>query len=261
MSTIAMQALRALVQQLRISLQFLTVLPLGGKADIMPQDLAKTMALFPIAGLIQGTLVSLCYWPLSYIMPDSIMAGIVLTFIVILSGALHLDGLSDMMDGLGSRKDKEKTLLVMKDSRIGVFGAISLILLLLLKFELFQYYLILPMTSPSFPALLITMLTASKWSQVLLATLMTAVRPDEGLGQMVNFVGMKELTIASCLTIAIAFLAIGMASFIALAAVVGLVLLSSVFWNWKLGGINGDIIGGTSEVAELVVLISLIWFV
>lgn len=261
MSATIMQTMKTLIRDLRIALQFLTILPMGEKGEMMPQDLARTMAFFPVAGLIQGILISLCYWPLSYILPDSILAAMVLLLIVVSSGALHLDGLSDMMDGLGSRKDKEKTLLVMKDSRIGVFGAISLILLLLLKFELFKYYIGLPMTSPSFPSLLITMFAAAKWAQVMLATLMTAVKPGEGLGQMVNYVGMRELTIASCLSIAIAFFTVGMASFIALASVVGLVLLSSALWNWKLGGINGDIIGGTSEVAELVVLLSLIWFV
>ena len=106
----------------------------------MPTALARSMFWFPWVGALLG----LIYWGawagLTKILPFPAAAGVLLALTVWVTGGLHLDGLADTADGLGGGHTPADALRIMKDSRVGTFGVISLILALVLKFSLFLSY-------------------------------------------------------------------------------------------------------------------------
>lgn len=118
---------------LRLALQFLTRLPVPGVSDFSARDLARSAAWFPFVGLVVGALVGLLAFTLVHRSPA--LAGIVgVVAWVWMTGALHLDGLADLVDALGaSHRDPERFFAVLADPHIGTFGVISIVLTLMLK--------------------------------------------------------------------------------------------------------------------------------
>lgn len=125
------------MQQLRLfltALQFFTRIPVPRWVGHTAAQLNQAARYFPLVGVLVGTFAGLVLWlaaqalPLNVALVLSIMAGIWLT------GAFHEDGLSDYADGMGGGYTREKILAIMKDSRVGAYGVIALVLVLLLKY-------------------------------------------------------------------------------------------------------------------------------
>jgi adenosylcobinamide-GDP ribazoletransferase len=106
------------------AVEFLTILPLGKPATFDPK---RMIPFFPIVGMILGTLLSIFDRALSSMWPEPVVAVLDVVFLVLLTGALHVDGLGDTADGLFSHRSREKTLAIMRDSRIGVMGLVAII--------------------------------------------------------------------------------------------------------------------------------------
>ena len=121
-----------------VALQFLTILPTPAFKTFSAKDEEKAVYWYPVVGAIVGSIVVaiflLCYW-----LTNEIMLSVLLAILanILITGALHIDGLADSADALLSSKSERKAkLLIMKDSRIGTMGALVLIFYLLLKWEL-----------------------------------------------------------------------------------------------------------------------------
>lgn len=106
------------------AIQFLTILPLGKPGIFVPKGM---VAFFPVVGIILGILVSIFDQAAIRLWPEPVAALLDVIFLVVLTGAFHLDGLGDTADGLYGNKPKEKALAIMKDSRIGVMGLVAII--------------------------------------------------------------------------------------------------------------------------------------
>ncbi|EKT4485324.1 adenosylcobinamide-GDP ribazoletransferase [Pseudomonas putida] len=117
-----------------IALQFLSSLPVSLPGMPAPRELGRSLLFYPLVGLLFGLLL----WLASLMLqgtPAPLHAALLLTFWVLLSGALHLDGLADSADAwLGGFGDRERTLQIMKDPRSGPIAVVTLVLVLLLKF-------------------------------------------------------------------------------------------------------------------------------
>lgn len=117
-----------------IALQFLSSLPVRLPGMPAPRDMGRSLLCYPLVGLLFGLLL----WMASHLMsgtPAPLHAALLLTLWVLLSGALHLDGLADSADAwLGGFGDRERTLRIMKDPRSGPIAVVTLVLVLLLKF-------------------------------------------------------------------------------------------------------------------------------
>ncbi|MDZ5741565.1 adenosylcobinamide-GDP ribazoletransferase [Pseudomonas asiatica] len=117
-----------------IALQFLSSLPVSLPGMPAPREVGRSLLCYPLVGLLFGLLL----WLASYLLqgtPAPLHAVLLLTLWVLLSGALHLDGLADSADAwLGGFGDRERTLLIMKDPRSGPIAVVTLVLVLLLKF-------------------------------------------------------------------------------------------------------------------------------
>lgn len=193
-------------------------------------------------GLIAGVIGSLLYW---FGAPSGIAAIAALGTLTILTGGMHEDGLADCADGFGGAHDKTHRLEIMKDSRIGAFGAIALILFLLGRYGSLEALL-----NTSFIPALIAAGAASRLPMVLAMYGMPNAR-DKGLSASVGKPPETSLSIAIVLTLLICFLFIGWSGIfvfgwaIIAAVIMGLLAMRSI------GGQTGDVLGAMQQWAEL----------
>ena len=119
-----------------VALQFLTLIPVRLKKGYKSEDLANSTLFFPSVGLIIGSLLFIIYLIFNSYFPPEITSVFILGGWVYLTGALHLDGLADTIDGLGGGKDREEILSIMKDTHTGAKGVAAVVVLMLIKFFL-----------------------------------------------------------------------------------------------------------------------------
>ena len=140
-----MMFLTRFVRHYLLSLQFFTRIPVTGRlaewVGFSPAMLRASAGHFPGVGWLVGGLLAGLSWLLLILLPDSVMTPLVVAAFgtaagVLLTGAFHEDGLADVADGLGGSLDRERALIIMKDSRVGAFGAIAVGLALLVKVAL-----------------------------------------------------------------------------------------------------------------------------
>ncbi len=122
-----------MINGLILALQFLTRIPINKAIDFNHENIRRSTYFFPYIGALLGAIAALSYYVLLPLNAD-IASFVTVLMIIVLTGGLHLDGLSDTADGFYSARDKEKMLVIMKDSRIGAFGVISLVLIILFKY-------------------------------------------------------------------------------------------------------------------------------
>ena len=236
------------------ALSFLTILPLGQISLSEEKELARSMAFFPLAGLVIGLLLAIGYYLLSLILPKSVTLWLTIGLLALLTRGLHLDGFADTMDGLASAGSKERILEVMRDSHIGAFGVIGLILLIGGK-----YFALDQIANPSIHYSLILMAVMGRNAMVLVCYRSPYARSEGGLAKpFVENLSAREVLISSALTFGIAFLLMGVKG-IAIFLGIGLFSLGyRYFFIKKLGGVTGDVLGAANELAELLCLLLLV---
>jgi adenosylcobinamide-GDP ribazoletransferase len=242
---------------LPLALTFLTKLPWPWRGPADNAALARSLFWFPWVGVLLG----LGFWGawagLHRVLPAPAAAALLLVLTVWATGGLHLDGLADTADGLAGSLDAAESLRLMKDSRVGTFGVLSLILVLILKFSLF-----LSLATPAGGAkALVLYPVVSRWGMVLLAYLSPYARPEGGLGQAMTLgVSPRILAGASLSAAALALLLLGAPGLALCAAAGALVWIGSLYFQKRLGGITGDVLGATNEVLEVLVLAGALLF-
>lgn len=232
--------------------QFLTILP--GKREekeIAPHLWGRSMAFYPLIGLILGLIIWLSYFILVYFLPRNLADGLIIVLLIIYTGALHLDGLADTCDGLVSGKTAEERLGIMKDHHLGTFAVVSLIGILGVKF--------LALNSLPDWAVMRTLLLAlvlSRWSMVQITYRTPYARREGGLGRSFkDNLGKKDMVIATSFALVLSFFLFrfwGMFIWLAL----GLFTLGlQKFFEKKFNGFTGDTLGATNELNEVIVFI------
>jgi len=231
-----------------IALQFLTILPIKIKSDIKEKDFGRSIAYFPIVGMLIGLTLAASSFLFSFL-PHPVAAAVILGISAAITGGIHLDGLADTSDGFYGGKTKEKILEIMRDSRIGTMGTIGVVLLLLLKFALL--YSIPP--NLLWKALIIAPVLA-RYAQVLACSLSGYAREDGKAKFFIEYASKRELILSVIFTSALSIFlmrAAGAVSFILSTAVI-----LSLIWYVKnrIGGMTGDTIGAISEIVETAAL-------
>ena len=236
-----MNILRDFLQAVR----FLTLIPIPFFKK--EGDLARSMFFFPLVGCLLAILTVFLTHILSLDLFLRLEALGLMSFPILLSGGLHLDGLADFSDGFFGGRSKEDVLKIMRDSRIGAWGTLGILLVLFWKWEL------LTSLSVRTSALVLSM-TASRWGQVALAYFLPYANPEGGLGQSVaKKVRVRELIGATAfLTIVIFFLkGPGILCLMALIPFLGAL---GFFFYKRIGGVTGDLLGAASELTEVYLL-------
>lgn len=235
-----------------IALQFLTIIPLPFAVRCDKEDLGRSTALFPLAGVTIGALLAGLNWLLAPWLARPLCDALLVTALAAVTGGLHLDGLADVCDGLAARGGRERFLAVMKDSQVGAVGAVGLVLGLLLKWQA----LVAVPAEYKWQALLLFPALA-RFGQVLTLTGARHARQD-GLGAaFVQGAGAVPLVVAFAAAVGGAFWLFGAAGLIPLAAVCLLTVAGRMFFQRRLGGLTGDTIGCISELNEILALMVL----
>ena len=232
--------------------QFLTVLPGGIKdAEIGPRDLGRSAAYYPVVGLILGMILWGAYWLLSHAFPRTLCDGLTILLLVILTGALHLDGLADTLDGLAAGKSAAERLQIMRDHRVGTFGAVGLVLILGIKFLVLN-----SLPEEILGKALLVALVLSRWSMVQLIYRAPYARPEGGLGKIFKEnVQKREMILATAFSLIVAVFLFRFWGALLWLAVGFSALGIQVFFKRKIGGITGDVLGAANEVHEVLALL------
>ena len=238
-------------EDFRIAGAFLTVLPVARELSMEPPRLGRSMAFFPAVGMVLGLALVILNWVLTPLIPRAVLDCLLILILIALTGALHLDGIADLIDGLAGGKDKASVLRIMKDSRVGAMGVVGLVMVLLLKY-LSLYNTPLGMKS----AALIFAPAAGRWVQVVLASFCRYVRGEGGTGgAFVEHVGEREALIASVTLLLAAIVLFGMKGFF-LIFLLGLAVMALIrYFEIRLGGVTGDVLGAATEVVEVLTFI------
>jgi adenosylcobinamide-GDP ribazoletransferase len=237
-----------------LALQFLTIITIKSDLKVEGKDLARSTSLYPLVGLIIGLILAGSHWLFLRVWPPGITDLLTIVVLVGITRGLHLDGLADTLDGILSGADREKCLEIMKDSRVGTFGAAGVMIIILAK------YLALT-TMPSYikGQVLIVLPAISRFSMVQLAFRSPYARRDQpGLGkQLENAIRPWYVFIAFLSAGAIACIMLGQNGLYSLAVIVIATGIYQAFFKWKLGGITGDVLGCVNEWNEALFLLLL----
>ncbi|MCM8823320.1 MAG: adenosylcobinamide-GDP ribazoletransferase [Candidatus Omnitrophica bacterium] len=227
-----------------IALQFLTILPVKINEEIKEEDLANSLLYFPLIGVIIGGILSTILLSHKFLsMP--VLSAIILLVSTIISGGLHLDGFADTCDGFCGARSKEKILKIMHDSRIGAFGAIGVVLLLLLKFSLFVS---LPINT-LWKALIVSFCFA-RYSQTVCCLLPYA--SCEGKAKaFVKYARKRNIIIGGIFTLIVFGILLGLKGITIFFVSFILNLIFIFYVKSRISGITGDTIGAVNEIAEV----------
>ena len=239
------------MQSFLIALQFLTSLPVRLDRMPEPQAVGRSLLYYPLVGLLLGAML----WLVGAVFENAsapLLAALLLTGWVALTGGLHLDGLADSADAwLGGFGDRERTLTIMKDPRSGPIAVVVLALLLLLKFVALWTLLA---ADQRLALLLAPLLGRSALLGLFLTT--PYVRPG-GLGQVLAEQMPRDTSRIALGGVVLACLALGSSGWLALAATVGVGWLSRRAMCRRIGGTTGDTAGALLELVECAVLVVL----
>jgi adenosylcobinamide-GDP ribazoletransferase len=236
-----------------VAFQFLTIVPLPFAVRCEEEDLGRAMAYFPLVGLAIGAFLAGADFLIEPLLPRGVADLILIVLLSVVTGGLHLDGLSDVCDALAARGSRERFLDVMKDSRVGAVGAVALVLGLGLKY---QALLAVPLQYKR--EVLLFFPLAARFAQVQMTVGATRARAD-GLGAaLIGGAGMVQLVISGAFTLAAAGWLLGVNG-ICCALLLCLLTWGVKCWSHRrLGGITGDVIGCTSELNEISCLLLLL---
>ncbi len=252
--------MKAVWSSFSLAWNFLTILPLpfSTQSQIQPQQLAASFGWYPFIGFLLGTILVISDRLLLAVLSEPIVNMLLITLLVIITGALHQDGLADTIDGLAGGKDPSHRLVILRDSQIGAIGATGLILAIGLR-----YAGLSSLPPGGRESLLLCMPALGRWAMVAGAWNVSYPRPDGGVAAaFIQHISFRDVFMATMI------LAMGlMWAFQPLKAIIllmsVLLMIRALVWGASrlFGGMTGDILGAVSEVTEIVFLFCSPWLV
>lgn len=256
----------ALVHELRlvaIALQFLTRVPVPARVGFEPAWLHASARHFPLVGALVGAVGAAVWWGVGRWWSPPVAAGLALTVTLVLTGGFHEDGLADTFDGLGGSVARERALQIMKDSRLGSYGALALLVVLGLKVALLAG-LGTPRPAPVSLAAWVWAHTASRAAAVALLRALpyagdVAHAKAKPMAQQVSRTGLAVALAWPLLGAVLLVAGVGapmrgvLVSMVAIGAVA---LLCARWFARRLGGYTGDTLGATQQLSELAALLA-----
>ncbi len=233
--------------------RLLTVIPLPFIPEDFKRPAGRAAGYYPLVGLLLGLLLASVDQLFYFIVPPQIGSALLIAVWAGLTGLLHLDGFMDTCDGLLPPREPAQRLEIMKDSRVGAFGAVGVVLLLILKFNSLVV-LPSPYLSPTLITIPILARTAMTW-------LMWRYPParKEGLGILfITGLGWPQMGLAITVASVVSVVLFGFWGLLLLAITWATATLIAQFTIARIGGLTGDIYGATCELVEVVLLITIV---
>lgn len=236
-----------------LMIQLLTRIPINKSLPCDNDDFKRGSSFFAIVGLIIGIIQFIVYSVFIRVFDLEITVIIIIIIDILITGGFHIDGFGDTCDGFFATKGKDKIIDIMKDSRIGTFACIGIIINILIKF--IGYRIILSNTT-SYIIILLPMI--SRVSISLISYIGKAAKETGSGNLFINTVGIKQVIINYILFSVTAFFMLDIKKIIILIIVsIITTLLFNKYCNSKIKGITGDSLGATNELVILILLIIL----
>ena len=242
---------RRLATDLKVSLMFCTRLPLAPAVPVASGDIARASWAMPVAGALVGALGALAYWMAVRLgLPPPVAAALALAVGMVVTGCLHEDGLADTADGLGG-DGRARKLEIMRDSRLGTYGACALVMSLLLRWSALA-------SIAGARAAALALVAAHAAARAPLPAFMAFVPParSDGLAASAGPPPHEAVAVAGLLGALALGLCLG-----PMAALAALVLLAAAAVAMArvsvkaIGGHTGDVLGALEQVNEVLVLL------
>jgi adenosylcobinamide-GDP ribazoletransferase len=241
------------------AIQFLTRLPVPSQ-PYEPDALSRAVKFFPVVGLLIGAGAALLHFLLTPRLPALIVALLVVFYLVAITGCLHEDGLADAADGFGGGWEREKVLSIMRDSRIGSYGAAALTLSLIAR--------ILLIASLS-PIRAVTYLIAAhvlcRWTTLPLSFYLPSARSNDedqidGQGARIACLTTSgTLVFGSLFAFGVVAVVLRRQALIPVLSGIVMTLLTALYYKRRIGGVTGDCFGATNQLTEMVVYLCGVW--
>jgi adenosylcobinamide-GDP ribazoletransferase len=257
------------IAAVRLAFGLLTIFPVGSPGPVTRRTVGRAVAFFPLVGLVLGVLgavvVKLARASYHTYSLQLLPAALALALLAFLSRGMHLNGLSDVADGLGASKDPKRSLEVMDQPTIGAFGVMAIVFVVLVQAAALERCILFHRGS------LAIVLSATVGRLAMVVACRRGIRParEAGFGALVAGT-IRRRAVALVVVLTAAAGALGgkfdidggrsrLALHAVLALIAALVVTEFLRWLWcrRLGGITGDVLGALNEIATAVVLLVL----
>jgi adenosylcobinamide-GDP ribazoletransferase len=227
------------------AISFLTIIRVP--AQTVPPGRAAIF--FPLVGAMLGAAGAGLFIAANFVLPASLAALIAVSFWTLISGVLHEDGLADVADALRAGRTREKMLAILKDSRIGTYGAVAIVLSIIARWQALQH-------APVSRILLVCIIAQAVPRAAIVALAWLSRPSSDGLG----FAFSSTLTTTATLIA----LAQGIAASTLLGWRPGLLIIAAAYlivrgarayFYKRIGGVNGDCLGATEQLLEIFILV------
>ena len=233
---------------------FLTRIPVGRAVPLGPDDVGRGVVFFPIVGAAVGALAGLAAEGLNGPLPSLVAGGLGVAVALLLTGALHLDGLADTADAFGA-SDRERRLEIMRDSRTGSFGAAAIAVAVLVEAATLGG---LAVERDAVRAFVVAG-ALSRAATPPLARWLPYARSSRGPGSVLSGRASALAALAgAAIAVAAAIVLLGWDGVAASVLAGGVMLLAGLGSRAWIGGVTGDILGATTQLVEIGVLVLLL---
>lgn len=240
---------------------FMTRVPLGALASHDPADLPASAAYFPVVGIAVGLAGSAVYAAASHLWPTPVALVLAIAATVLMTGGFHEDALADAFDGFGGGWSREQVLAIMKDSRVGSYALVGVILILALKFTALAA--LEPAGTVGIGRALVAGHVLGRWSSLVLIRRYPYVRPQTtgerpSAGRpFVAGITTPRFIVATLIMVVALGVLIGRPAIAPL--IVSLIVTAAAGWYFdrRIGGITGDALGAANQLVELSVYLTL----
>jgi adenosylcobinamide-GDP ribazoletransferase len=263
-----------------VATQFLTRLPVPALTRFQPAWLTQSARYFPLVGVLVGLINAAVWWLAHRVFPMGVAVGLMMAASLLVTGAFHEDGFADTCDGFGGGTTRERVLAIMKDSRLGAYGAIGICMMLGLKWAVLT-----ALPAAALPAIVVASHMVSRWCCMGLIWGLAYVRDEAGgrakpladqlsgrdwaLGGAIGILACVLGVIGGVATPAGVLpgaalpgaalpgaalpYAVTVATAVAAATVVAgfISLLAAMYFKTRIGGYTGDCLGASQQLAEL----------
>jgi adenosylcobinamide-GDP ribazoletransferase len=245
--------LRGVAGDLKLGMLFSTRFPISHSTPIGGADIARASWTLPLVGVLIGLVGAFAYGiAFRFNLPPLVGAALAIAATLAATGCLHEDGLADTFDGFGGGSDRERKLEIMRDSRIGTYGACALAMSLVLRVGALA-----SLTAPGQVAL--ALIAAHAGARATLPLFLRSVPParPDGLSAEAGRPSQTNVAVAALLGLVVLLLSLGAAR-----SVVALVSLLVVFGVMRrlclqqIGGQTGDAAGALEQIGEIAVLLA-----
>ncbi|MFH0941682.1 MAG: adenosylcobinamide-GDP ribazoletransferase [Chloroflexota bacterium] len=233
-----------------VALKYLTTIPLPLRRQSGFEEMGGSSLFFPLVGLLIGLFLASLSWLLKLLLPAALVNVLVVSALVAITGARHLDGLAHTADGLVGHATREARLEITGDKRTGSFGIIAVAALLLLK-----YIALDSLPQGLWLATLIYMPVLGRWAMVYAIFSFQSARPSGLDGDFKRGTRWYGLLVATLTALAVTFALARLPGLVVMLGVLVAVTILALYLRGRFGGLTVAAYGATGEFAEAVTLV------